>query len=353
VNSDSKRCTSCILPDKYPNIFFDDKGICNECKSFEEKWKNHDWVTKRIELENIFEKARSKKRRYDCMVPVSGGKDSAYALYVCSQKYKLKTLAVNFNNGFASPVSSKNLALMARRFDCDFVSWGLKWSTLKEAYRTFFLKTGDFCPPCSRAITSYTYRLAQKEGIPLIVLGFNPKTDINPPEVEIIDQRLFKDVMCDSLNKKEMKDFLIFEPRRFLTKRINLPYYIEFKEKDMVLELEHFLGNTGGFSGDMHFDCMVSPVANWLRRRKWGFDKKTQKYAALVRDGQMTREEAMRNEESDDTGKEPEILHYFMKMLDITRDDIESAKKKSALNFRHYNYDSGLVRIAKKITGND
>lgn len=348
-----KRCTRCVLPVNYPNISFDHEGVCSECTNFEKRWKNHDWEAKERELGNILDKAKLKKRKYDCMVPVSGGKDSAYALYVCTQKYKLKTLAVNFNNGFASPVCGENLALMARKFDCDFISWGLRWSNLKEAYRTFFLKTGDFCPPCSRAITSYTYRLAQKEGIPLIVLGFNPKTDVNPPEVEIIDQRLFKDVMRDCLSKREKKDFLIFEPRRFLTKRINLPYYIPFKEKDMVLELEQFLGNAGGFSGEMHFDCVVSPVANWLRRRKWGFDKKTQKYAALVRDGQMTREQAMRKVEDDDVGKEPEILEYFMEMLDITSDDIESAKEKSALNFRHYNYDSRVVRMAKRIIGND
>jgi N-acetyl sugar amidotransferase len=343
------RCKKCILPNNYPGITFDNEGVCNECRSFEKRWSNYNWNAKEKELEKIFSEAKRKNRRYDCLVPVSGGKDSAYALYICTQKYKLKALAVNFNNGFASPSALHNLSLMAREFDADYISWAPRWSNLKQAYRTFFLKTGDFCPPCSRAITSYTYRLAQKERIPLIVLGLNPKTDMNPSEVEIIDQRLFKDVVRDDMAYRDKKDFLIFEPRRLLTKRIELPAYIPFQENEMIVELERALQNVGGFSGDMHFDCLVSTVAKWLRRKKWGFDKKTQKYAAFVRDGQMTRDEAMAKAEGPDVDQEPQELEYFMKMLDVTRSDVERAKDLSSLNFKHY--DKSIMRIIAKFTG--
>ena len=345
-----KRCTKCILPESYPNIIFDENGICSSCHTFEKRWANYDWGGKGKELESIVNKVKAKNRRYDCLVPVSGGKDSSYVLYVCTQKYKMKVLAVNFDNGFVSPVASQNLAKMAKQFDADYISWAPKWSTLKLAYRTFFLKTGDFCPPCSRAITAYTYRLAKSEKIPLIVLGFNPKTDENPSEVEIIDQKLFKDVMGNEMSKREQKDFLMFEGRRFLTKRIDLPAYIPFNEKNITNELEEVLYNRGGFSGGMHFDCLVSTVANWLRRRKWGFGKKTQKYSALIRDGQMTREEALKQSERSDADREPEILNYFMEMLDLTRDDVERAKKLSPLNFKHY--DPKLIRMIENVFRN-
>ena len=345
-----KRCTKCILPECFPGIVFDGNGVCNFCHSFDKRWKKFDWDRKRYELENIVKKVKAKNRRYDCLVPVSGGKDSAYALYIVTKKYKMKALAVNFNNGFASPVASQNLAHMARKFDADFISWAPKWSTLKLAYRTFFLKTGDFCPPCSRAITAYTYQLAQHERIPLIVLGFNPKTDENPGEVEVIDQKLFKDVMGKDMSKREQKDFTMFEGRRFLTKRIDLPAYIPFIEKKISAELEAVFNSEGNFSHDMHFDCTVSSVANWLRRRKWGFGKKTQKYSALICDGQMTREEALEKAEGPDADKEPEVLDEFIEMLDLNRDDIERAKELSPLNFKHY--DSRLIRMVEKIIRN-
>jgi N-acetyl sugar amidotransferase len=344
-----RRCTKCILPETYPGIRFDKEGVCNVCHSFENRWGNYDWEEKRKELENILAKAKAKNRRYDCLVPVSGGKDSAYALYICTQKYQMKTLAVNFNNGFVSPIASQNLAKMARHFDADFISWGPRWSTLKLAYRTFFLKTGDFCPPCSRAITAYTYRLAYREKIPLIVLGFNPKTDIQPSELEIIDQKLFKDVVGKEMSDREKKDFLFFEPLRLLIKRIDLPSFLPYNEKTITATLENELYGPGAFSGEMHFDCMVSPVADWLRRKKWGFGKTTQKYSAFIRDGQMTREEALERAEGTNVDEEPEALTYFMKALDLTRDDIERARELSSLHFKHY--DPRLIRMVGKLTG--
>jgi len=342
-----KRCLKCILPENYPRITFDENGICNYCNSFDKKWKKYDWESKGVEIENLIKKVKLKNRRYDCIVPVSGGKDSSYTLYICTQKYKMKVLAVNFNNGFASQVACQNLAVLAKQFDADYISWAPKWSTLKLAYKTFFLKTGDFCPPCSRAITAYTYRLAQHERIPLIILGFNPKTDTNPSEIEIIDQKLFKDVMGQEMNKREQQDFTMFEGRRFLTKRIDLPAYIPFVEKNISCELENLLSIKNAFSADMHFDCKMSPVANWLRRRKWGFGKKTQKYSALICDGQMTREEALEKAEGPEAEKEPEILQEFMELLDLTKDDIERAKELSPLNFKHY--DPKLINIIEKI----
>lgn len=344
-----KRCSKCILPSTYPNIKYDNRGICNICDSFEKRWKNYDWDKKRIELESIFEKAKSKKARYDCIVPVSGGKDSAYALYICTQIYKMKVLALNFNNGFVSQIAFENLSKMAKSFDADYISWGPKWSTLKLAYRTFFLKTGDFCPPCSRAITAFSYRVAQNEGVPLIILGFNPKTDINPSEVEIIDQRHLKHVMANEITKAEMADFLFFEARRFFTKRIDLPSFIPFREEEIRNVLNDALGADSAFSGGMHFDCTMSPVADWLRRRKWGFGKKTQKYSALIRDGQMTREEALKSAEGPDAENEPESLSVFMKMLDLSSEDIEHAKHLSPLTFKHYN--PKIVRFVGKVFG--
>ena len=99
----------------------------------------------------------------------------------------------------------------------------------------------------------------------------------------------------------------------------------------------------------MHFDCTVSSVANWLRRKKWGFGKKTQKDSALICDGQMSREEALENAEGPDAGKELEVLNEFMEMLGLIRDDIERARDLSPLNFKHYDSKSMMI---KNITRN-
>jgi len=344
-----KRCSRCILPDTYPHIDFNNNGICSVCNAYDQRWAEYNWAGKKEDLARIFAKAKKKQRKYDCLVPVSGGRDSSYVLYVCTQVYNLKCLAVNFDNGFVSAAAAQNLRAMAHRFGADFVYWKPKWARLKTAYRTFLLKTGDFCPPCTRAITSYTYKLAQHERIPLIVLGCNPITDNNPIEVEVNDQILFKDVMKGEMSRQDFSDFVMFEGRRFLTKRINLPSYLHFDEQKMTETLERALPECGGFSGHMHFDCEMSVVADWLRRRKWQFGKTTQKYAALVREGSITREQALAASEAPHLLEEPPALATFLEKLEISRSELDQTQELTHTTFKHYS--RRFVRLVGRLTG--
>lgn len=95
-----KRCNRCILPASLSNITFDENGVCNHCLKYEHDFKNWDLIKDRREKEfiEILEKAKKLKRPYDCLVPLSGGKDSTYALYLATKVYGLKTLAVTLDN---------------------------------------------------------------------------------------------------------------------------------------------------------------------------------------------------------------------------------------------------------------
>ena len=90
-----KFCKNCVLPNTKPGIIFDSEGVCSACRSVEKK---HciDWEKRSENLHKICDKIRgSNGNGYDCLVPVSGGKDSTYQLYVMKEVYKLKVLAVN------------------------------------------------------------------------------------------------------------------------------------------------------------------------------------------------------------------------------------------------------------------
>lgn len=158
------RCTRCILPDGYPEYIFRCTGYLQCVQDFwiqvEGLWLGFE---KKRTRRSIFDKIKAKRRRYDCMVPVSGGKDSAYALYICTHKYKLKTLAVNFNNGFTSPMLMRIWLLWRRNLIQTMCHGDQGGAHYRRHIGLFSWKRSDFCPPCSRAITSYTYRLAQKE----------------------------------------------------------------------------------------------------------------------------------------------------------------------------------------------
>ena len=94
------RCKRCILPRSSPGLTFDESGVCSMCQAYERRWSNLDYKKSEEYVTNIFEAARSKNNKYDCVIGLSGGKDSSYALYLCIQKYKLKPLCVTFDNGF-------------------------------------------------------------------------------------------------------------------------------------------------------------------------------------------------------------------------------------------------------------
>ena len=83
-----KYCKKCVMPDTKPDLFFDKEGVCDACRSAEAKETAIDWGAREKELEEILEKHRNKDgSNYDCIVPVSGGKDSHFQTYIIKKKY--------------------------------------------------------------------------------------------------------------------------------------------------------------------------------------------------------------------------------------------------------------------------
>mgnify|MGYP000630771079 CR=1 FL=1 len=102
-----KKCTKCILPETYPEITFDEEGICNYCKEY----KSINYKGEKLFVE-LLDKHINKGRKYDCQVPISGGRDSTYVLYKMKEKYKMNVLAFNYDNGFVSQQARENIELL-------------------------------------------------------------------------------------------------------------------------------------------------------------------------------------------------------------------------------------------------
>src|SRR3989344_1789559 len=105
-----KYCTVCLYPNTKPNLFFNKKGVCSACQSANEKHENIDWEERKKQFEAIIERYRSKdKSNYDCIVPVSGGKDSTYQAYLMKKVYGLNPLLVSFEQTYITEIGQKNL----------------------------------------------------------------------------------------------------------------------------------------------------------------------------------------------------------------------------------------------------
>ena len=351
-----KRCRRCVLPENCPNIRFDENGVCNVCRDFERRWgrfKQPDYLrSKKIELERIFNSNRKKAKSYDCLVPVSGGMDSTYVLYVCKKIYNLRVFALNFDNGFQSKFAIENLKNAVEELDVDFVSYRPSWELQRRLYALFFRRTGEFCTPCNVGIRSLSHKFARDLGIPLIVSGASDRIEVQYPRGAHIyhwSKTYFKEVIRGEISFKEAADYLhvpqgIVErvlsristhiPFGRRVKTIPLPDYLEWdlkKRLDILrseVKWQHYPGKRE------HTDCIMDPVRVYLRQKKWGLSASL-KYGTLVRNGQIDRKQALERTLCEEAiaSKEPPILERWLELLNLSRKDLDGFERRSQLPY--------------------
>lgn len=107
-------CTRCLFPETKPDLSFDDEGVCSACQAAEQKDKNIDWEQRKIEFEEIINNYRKDDLGYDCLIPVSGGKDSTYQAYFMKEVYGMNPLCVCFETTYATDIGNRNLDNLSR-----------------------------------------------------------------------------------------------------------------------------------------------------------------------------------------------------------------------------------------------
>ena len=118
-NKELKYCSRCCMPNTSEGINFDELNICRGCQSSEDKMKI-DWVAREKELSKILTHYQNiSGDNYDCIVPISGGKDSCFQLHVLVKKYNVKPLAVTFSHNWFSEVGKKNLWNILEKLNVD------------------------------------------------------------------------------------------------------------------------------------------------------------------------------------------------------------------------------------------
>lgn len=272
-------------------------------------------------------------------MPLSGGKDSTYALYVCKKTYKIRTLAVNFDHGFQSQIARSNILEATKRLDVDLISYRPRLELMSKLYRAFFLRTGEFYTPFNLGIGVTAKHFAQKEGIPLIVYGSSHRTEERtPPEIYHCSDRYFLNVVKGVVPASEIAEYLNPTVRAPSDSRsvhsIRLPDYVEWKESKILRTLKLELSWKHPPGRYDHIDCDAEPVRTYLRQRQWGFSAVT-KYSALVRDGQMTRSAALakaRNAENR-AKNEPAEFEQWLQFLNIERRDVKASRDRNHMRF--------------------
>jgi N-acetyl sugar amidotransferase len=172
-------CTRCVYPSFAAAVAtFDDEGVCTGCRVNEAK-QQIDWADRREELEEILEEHRSRDgSNYDCLIPVSGGKDSHYQTYVITQEFGLRPLLVTYHGNNYLPEGLRNLRNLRERFGCDHIFFSPNVQALKKLNRLCFRMMGDMNWHAHCGIFTYPVQIAVQHRIPLIIWGEHGFTDL-------------------------------------------------------------------------------------------------------------------------------------------------------------------------------
>src|SRR3954466_3114878 len=159
------------MPETKPDILFDDDGVCSACRHFDDR-SGVDWDDRRIELREIIDRYRSKDgSNYDCIVPVSGGKDSTYQVVRLLQ-YDLNPLCVTATTDSLSDIGRRNLENIAK-LGVDHVEVTMNPVVRRRLNRLALTEIGDISWPEHVAIFTVPVRMAVQLKVPLLVWGEN------------------------------------------------------------------------------------------------------------------------------------------------------------------------------------
>jgi N-acetyl sugar amidotransferase len=170
-------CTRCVYPAAAATpLTFDENGVCSGCRAHNQK-KTIDWDHRRRQLGELLDQYRS-DRSYDCIIPVSGGKDSYFQTHVIVQEFGLKPLLVTYHGNNYLPVGERNLDRMRRVFDADHIVFRPSEQVLIKLNRAAFYLMGDMNWHAHCGIFTYPVRVAHQLGIPLIIWGEHGYTEL-------------------------------------------------------------------------------------------------------------------------------------------------------------------------------
>lgn len=308
-----KTCTRCVLPSTFPNITFNDQGVCNFCLSA----KGRDDLEKEKEeylrkFETLLDQYRG-KGDYDCTLSYSGGKDSTYTLYLLKEVFKLNVLALTFDNGFISEQAFRNIRAVSERLGVDSLIFKADFASLKKIFAVgiddplYSPKTleraSTICTSCIGLAKFIFLKTAVEKKIPLMVWGWTPGQAPIRSSIMKINPVLFKSTQ-EALRKpmeriagSRINRYFLFEEQ---FKSREFPYnisplaFMDYNEQEIISKIQEF-----GWQAPWEVDanstnCLLNSFANRIHIEKYGFHPYAFEIAGMVRGGVMSREEGLK-----------------------------------------------------------
>ncbi len=333
-----RRCSRCVLPETYPGITFDEQGVCNYCLTHRRaRCRGEERLRDRIET------YRDRGKEYDCIVALSGGRDSAFAGHYAVKELNLRVLACTVDNGYMPEQTKRNVRNVVEVLGVDHVverhdcvekkvrhvlsSWIRRPSPAMISFlctgcRTGYVRalvraarndralpiiTGGGEPDRSFAERLLSPARSRSKRIPLM-LGFSREVARNP-SYALRPSCVFgfaEEFYYRFLNKGGKKSLLMVPMFKFIR-----------WDEEMILSLiqDELNWRSPAYTGSSwRSDCEISILKDFLHRETLGFTKHDELLSGMIREGMATREVALQRLESDNTISQPFLIELLDKL---------------------------------------
>lgn len=314
-----KYCVRCLYPANHPlNITFDDDGVCSGCRVHEEK-DELDWAARGEKLGRILDAYRSEtSENYDCIVPVSGARDSYFIVHTIKKVYGMNPLLVSYNRHFNTERGIRNLAYLRTLLDCDHIQMVLQPAKVQKITRETIRRMGSMYWHVLAGQSVFPVQTAVRYKVPLIVWGAHQGVDqvgmfSHLDEVEMTRKyRLEHDLMgweaedlvggAGELTADDLKPLFYPHDREIAKVGVRGIYLNNYIRWDTKAQHEAMLDAYGyetaeqprTFDAYNDVDCQhYSSLHDTVKFLKWGYGKVTDHACREIRLRRMTREQGI------------------------------------------------------------
>ncbi len=352
-------CSRCLSNQTIKSISLDSSNVCQFCKIHDEMDNefplNEDSEKKLFE---IAEKIREKgsRSKYDCVVGVSGGRDSTFLLYYIKKILKLRPLAVHYDNGFDSDTSVSNILNICQKLNVDLETNVADWQTFKKITRSFFLAgVSDPDTPTDVGIFKTMYQTAYREKIKYVFNGHSFRTEgIEPLDWTYMDGKYIHEIhrKYGDGDLKKFDNFYISDIIKYkIIARIKtiLPLnYIKYSY-DMVEKILKDEVDWNYYGGHHHESLLTKFVVSSYLPKKFNIDRRLTSYSAMVRARLISKADAKKILLEKPISKKDEInlQEYILEKLDLSKEEFDRIMKMKNKNFRDFKTYYNFFRFFK------
>lgn len=334
-------CKKCIMPETKPDLYIDKEGICSACNNYIGR-VDIDWIERKKELVKILDRYRNKNgTNYDCLIPVSGGKDSHFQT-ITMLELGMNPLCVTGTTDMLTDIGRQNIENL-KKLGVDYIEISVNPVIRRKINRLSLTKIGDISWPEHIAIFTFPIHIAVNFNIPLIIWGENSQNEYGGPAAAAINNVLNRRWLEEFGGLLGLRVSDLIGQEGIDKKNLILYSYPSDMELSQVgvtgLFLGHFvpwdgyhnalIAQANGFQtyhktveGSLvnyeNLDNAQTGIHDYFKFLKYGFGRATDLACLHIRRNRLTRHEALKLVAMHD-GKFPwEYLGY--KLEDILRE---------------------------------